>query len=81
MPGGAFYVFPNISELLNKEFNGQRINTPNQLSMNLVNEYSIVTVSGESFGSNKNIRLSYAASDTILENALNKMELFINQLI
>ena len=49
--------------------------------MGLLNQHSIVTVSGESFGSNKNIRLSYATSDEILEDALNKMELFINRLI
>ncbi len=81
LPGGAFYVFPNISQLLNKQFNNTKINTPNDLSMGLVNEYSIITVSGESFGSDNNIRLSYAASDTILEDALNKIKLFINNLI
>ena len=81
LPRGAFYVFPDISELLNKQFNNIPINTPNDLSMGLVNECSIITVSGESFGSNKNIRLSYATSDIILEDALNKMKLFINQLI
>ena len=49
--------------------------------MGLVNEHSIVTVSGESFGSDNNIRLSYATSDIILENALNKIKLFVNNLI
>jgi len=81
LPRGAFYVFPNISELLNKRFNNIPINTPNDLSMGLVNECSIITVSGESFGSDDNIRLSYATSDAILENALNKIKLFINNLI
>ena len=81
LPGGAFYVFPDISQLLNKKFENNQINTPNDLSMGLLNQHSIVTVSGESFGSNKNIRLSYATSDEILEDALNKMELFINRLI
>ena len=81
LPGGAFYVFPNISQLLNKTFESSMINTPNDLSLCLLNKYSIVTVSGESFGSNNNIRLSYAASDKILEDALNKIELFVKSLI
>ena len=56
------------------------IKTPNDLSLSLLNKYSIVTVSGESFGSNENIRLSYAASDELLDDALNKIELFVENM-
>jgi len=80
LPGGAFYVFPNISQLLTKNYKGKQLNSPNDLSLALLEEYSIVTVSGESFGSNENIRLSYATSDELLNDALNKMEIFINNL-
>ena len=80
IPGGAFYVFPNISGILNKQYDTNSIVTPNDLSMALLNEYSIVTVSGESFGSNQNIRLSYATSDDLLKDALNKLSKFVNQL-
>ena len=66
---------------LNKRFDDIIINTPNDLSLALINQYSIVTVSGESFGSHENIRLSYAASDEILDDALNKIKLFVNHLI
>ena len=79
-PGGAFYVFPNISGLLNKKYDGLTINTPNDLSMAILKSHSIVTVSGESFGSDENIRLSYATSDQMLENALNKLSEFVNKL-
>ena len=79
-PGGAFYVFPDISELLNKKYCGSPLNTPNDLSMALLDEYSIVTVSGESFGSNQNIRLSYATSDKLLEDALNKLSEFVSKI-
>jgi len=79
-PGGAFYVFPNISGLLNKKYDGLIINTPNDLSMAILKSHSIVTVSGESFGSDENIRLSYATSDQMLENALNKLSEFVNKL-
>ena len=80
LPGGAFYVFPNITNLLNKTYEGLRLNSPNDLSMALLKSHSIVTVSGESFGSNNNIRLSYATSDDMLEDALNKLSEFVNKL-
>ena len=80
MPGGAFYVFPNINELLNQKYDNEIIKTPNDLSMRLLEAHSIVTVSGESFGSNQNIRLSYATSDDLLKDALNKISEFVNKL-
>ena len=80
LPGGAFYVFPNIMELLNKKYENSLINSPNDLSLTLLKAHSIVTVSGESFGSNQNIRLSYATSDKMLENALNKLSEFVDKL-
>ncbi len=79
-PGGAFYVFPDISKLLNKKYGKTSIIYPNDLSMALLKEHSIVTVSGESFGSNKNIRLSYATSDELLKDALDKLSQFVNKL-
>ena len=48
--------------------------------MALLKEHSIVTVSGESFGSNSNVRLSYATSDELLEDALNKLSQFVSKL-
>jgi len=80
LPGGAFYVFPNIIKLLGKKYKGSLISTPNDLSIALLEAHSIVTVSGESFGSNDNIRLSYATSDEQLEDALNKLSEFVSRL-
>ncbi len=80
LPGGAFYVFPNILNLLNKTYENSILTSPNDLSMILLSSYSIVTVSGESFGSNNNIRLSYATSDDMLVDALNKLSEFVNKL-
>ena len=48
--------------------------------MALLTKYSIVTVSGESFGSNENIRLSYATSDEKLIDAMRKLEKFVKDL-
>ena len=72
-PGGAFYAFPNIEYFINKNYNGKRIKSATDLSMLMLNELSIVTVAGNSFGSNNNIRLSYAASENDIKLALEKM--------
>ena len=58
-----------------------QFSSPNDLSMALLKEHSIVTVSGEKvFGSNSNVRLSYATSDELLEDALNKLSQFVSKL-
>ena len=73
-PKGAFYVFPDISYFLNKTYKGQLINSANDLSMLLLNEKFIVTVSGDSFGSPNNIRFSYATSDEIIHKMIERLE-------
>ena len=73
-PKGAFYVFPDISYFLHKTYKGQLISSANDLSMLLLNEKFIVTVSGDSFGSPNNIRFSYATSDEIIHKMLDRLE-------
>ena len=73
IPKGAFYVFPNISYFLGKTYKGKKIRSANDLSMLLLNEKFIVTVSGESFGSPSNIRFSYATSEEIISKMLDRL--------
>jgi len=73
-PGGAFYVFPNIEYYINKNYKGKKIKTAADLSMILLQEKLIVTVAGDSFGANNYLRLSYAASENDINNALEKMK-------
>jgi len=70
IPNGAFYVFPDISYFLNKTYNGNKINSCYDLSLLLLNEKYIVTVSGEPFGAPNNIRFSYATSEEIINQML-----------
>ena len=70
MPNGAFYVFPDISYFLNKTYNETRIKSASDLSLLLLNEKHIVTVSGDSFGAPNNIRFSYATSEEVINNTL-----------
>lgn len=74
VPFGAFYVFPDMSSYFGKNIDGKYIANPNDLAMYLLDKTSVVTVSGESFGSLNNIRFSYAASDNDLSKAMDRVE-------
>jgi aspartate aminotransferase len=73
MPDGAFYFFPDVSHFLGKSAHGELIDSPTALSMYLLNHYHVATVGGEAFGCNKSIRLSYAASDAQLIEAIKRI--------
>ena len=49
--------------------------------MYFLNEKAVVTVSGDSFGAKNNIRFSYAASEENLNNALDRVENALNNLV
>ncbi len=67
-PEGAFYVFPNISYYFGKTLRGKTINNATDFSLYLLEEALVATVTGEAFGNPDCIRISYAASqDQIIE--------------
>ena len=74
IPGGAFYVFPDVSAFFGKEIKGYKINCASDFSLFLLAEANIATVSGESFGSPNCIRISYAASEAQLREAVSRIE-------
>ncbi len=61
-PDGAFYVFPNIGQLLNKCGGGKKLTTPCDIADYLLDEAKVAGVPGEDFGSQEHIRFSYATS-------------------
>jgi len=73
-PEGAFYFFFDISSFFGKSYNGITINSATELSMFLLNEGLIALVTGEAFGDDKCIRLSYAASEEVLIEALSRIK-------
>ncbi|MDO5655101.1 MAG: pyridoxal phosphate-dependent aminotransferase [Flavobacteriaceae bacterium] len=73
-PKGAFYLFPDVSALFGKTFNGYTIHTPEDLSRYLLEHALVATVSGESFGSPNCLRLSYAASEKDLREAYRRIK-------
>ncbi|MGK6353269.1 pyridoxal phosphate-dependent aminotransferase [Parapedobacter sp. DT-150] len=75
LPQGAFYFFPDISSFFGKKDpQGQVIRDSADLALYLLNEGHVATVGGDSFGNNNYIRLSYAASDESLREALRRIK-------
>lgn len=75
LPEGAFYFFPEISSFFGKkDENGNIINNSSDLALYLLNVGHVATVGGDSFGNDKYIRLSYAASDESLVEALKRIK-------
>jgi aspartate aminotransferase len=73
-PEGAFYFFPDISSFLGKKFNGKTIETATDLCLYLLHEGHVSTVTGEAFGDENCIRLSYATSDEKLTVAMERIK-------
>lgn len=75
LPEGAFYFFPEISSFFGKkDQDGNVIKNSSDLALHLLNVGHIATVGGDSFGNDNYIRLSYAASDDNLREALRRMK-------
>ncbi len=73
VPEGAFYVFPDISEYFGKTLRGKTINNASDFSLYLLEEAGVATVTGEAFGDSNCIRISYAASEDSLKEAIHRI--------
>ncbi|RPG82660.1 MAG: pyridoxal phosphate-dependent aminotransferase [Crocinitomicaceae bacterium TMED209] len=69
-PMGAFYLFPDVSALFGKSNGDRNIATAEDFAMYLLEEAHVATVGGGAFGTPECIRLSYAASEAQLREAL-----------
>lgn len=75
LPQGAFYFFPEISSFFGKkDADGNVIKNSSDLALYLLNVGHVATVGGDSFGNDNCIRLSYAASDESLVEALRRIK-------
>lgn len=77
-PEGAFYVMINISNILNKEYEGAVIKDSLQFSDLLLEKEKVAVVPGIAFGVDNYVRLSYATSIKNIEEGLNRIESFVN---
>ena len=74
LPQGAFYFFPDISEYFGKSTGDVTINNSSDLSMYLLNHAHVSVVTGAAFGAPENIRISYAASEDDLVEAIARIK-------
>ena len=74
VPGGAFYVFPDVSAFFGKVIKGYKIENAADFSMFLLAEANVATVTGDAFGAPTCIRISYAASEANLREAIKRIK-------
>ena len=79
-PKGAFYLFPDISELYGQHFNGKTIYNADDFCLFLLEEAKVALVTGNAFGSPNCIRISYAASMDQLKEAVYRIKSAISKL-
>jgi len=73
-PEGAFYVFPNISYYFGKTLRGTPINNATDFSLYLLEHALVATVTGDAFGNSDCIRISYAASQDQIVEAMKRIK-------
>ena len=74
LPEAAFYFSPDVSYYIGKSYNGKKINTAEDLCIYLLEEGHVTLVTGEAFGAPNAIRISYAASEEKLTEAMRRMK-------
>ncbi|MEQ8181863.1 MAG: pyridoxal phosphate-dependent aminotransferase, partial [Smithellaceae bacterium] len=79
-PEGAFYVFPNVSGIYGRSFQGKKITDSTELINYLLDEANVATVPGAAFGNDNHIRLSYATSLKNIEEGLKRIKIAIAKL-
>ena len=73
-PEGAFYVFPDVSYYFGKTLKGQTINNASDFALYLLEFANVATVTGDAFGNSKCIRISYAASQEQIKEAVKRIK-------
>ncbi|MDA9885857.1 pyridoxal phosphate-dependent aminotransferase [Flavobacteriaceae bacterium] len=72
-PAGAFYVFPDVSHYFGKTLRGKTINDASDFALYLLEEAHVATVTGDAFGNGDCIRISYAASQDSIKEAIQRI--------
>ncbi len=80
-PEGAFYIFPDISALFGKKHGDTVINNSVDLCNYLLQNVHVALVPGSAFGNDNCLRISYAASDEQLKEAVRRIKKGVEQLV
>ncbi|NJC25024.1 pyridoxal phosphate-dependent aminotransferase [Neolewinella antarctica] len=79
-PQGAFYLFPDVSAFFGKSAGGSTINDSDELAEYLLTSAHVATVGGSSFGAPDCLRISYAASEEQLTEAIARITKALGEL-
>ena len=81
IPAGAFYFFPDVRSFFGKTApDGSTIANGDDLALYLLNTGHVATVSGDSFGDPNGLRISYAAAEDKLIEAMSRIKYALEQL-
>lgn len=70
---GAFYVFPDVSYYFGKTIAGTKVENASDFAMLVLEKANVATVTGDAFGAPNCIRISYAASQKELKEAVKRI--------
>ena len=74
VPEGAFYVFPDVSAFFGKTIDGVKIESASDFSLFILEKANVATVTGDAFGTPNCIRISYAASELTIREAIKRIK-------
>lgn len=74
IPSGAFYIFPDVSAYFGKTIKGVTINNASDFALFLLEKANVATVTGDAFGAPDCIRISYAASEAQIREAIKRIK-------
>jgi aspartate aminotransferase len=78
-PTGAFYVYPDVSGLLGREWAGRTAHTSLELADLILEECEVAVVPGEAFGPSGYLRFSYALGDADLAEGITRLQRFFQR--
>ena len=73
-PQGAFYVYPDVTALLGREWGGVTPTTTLELADVILEQAEVAVVPGEAFGPSGYLRLSYALGDEPLLEGIQRLQ-------
>ncbi len=80
LPQGAFYFFPDVSAYFGKSDGKTNIENADDLCMYILDEAQVALVTGAAFGAPKCVRISYAASEENLREAISRIKQVLSRL-
>lgn len=80
LPGGAFYAFPDVSELIGKRYGEVEITGSDSFAAYLLEKADVAVIPGSGFGADRYVRLSYATSTDNIVKGLERIDAAVRRL-